>query len=219
MRIRRGRPRRGVADSWAPAHRLSAPDGFAEVAAGGTSDTVRERQIERVQWHIERFDRIRATSASRAGVVLSAAALLSAGNAVALAQVLSSSRAGLRWLEIGGGIIGCANLAILVGCVVVSSGVLISTRKTGALYAGDSMPNSLFYNDSDTLREFSEFQMFRDALLTSESEYDYAASELWRNMRQHRRRYAMLRRAVRLMRIAAFGFLLLACTGVLLRVM
>jgi hypothetical protein len=81
------------------------------------------------------------------------------------------------------------------------------------------MPNSLFYNDSDTLREFSEFQMFRDALLTSESEYDYAASELWRNMRQHRRRYAMLRRAVRLMRIAAFGFLLLACTGVLLRVM
>lgn len=48
-------------------------------------------QIELAKWHIDRYDRLRASTATRASAVLSAGAILSAGNAVVLAQLLGNA--------------------------------------------------------------------------------------------------------------------------------
>jgi hypothetical protein len=45
--------------------------------------------LELLKWHLERYDRLRASTAARASVVLSAGAILSAGNAVILSQILN----------------------------------------------------------------------------------------------------------------------------------
>src|SRR6266567_446089 len=43
-----------------------------------------QEKIELIKWHLGRYDRLRASTTNRAGVVLSAAAILSAGIAVIL---------------------------------------------------------------------------------------------------------------------------------------
>jgi hypothetical protein len=55
-----------------------------------TALSLREK-IEFVEWHITRHDQLRVSASSRASIVLSACAILSAGNAVILSQLLGSS--------------------------------------------------------------------------------------------------------------------------------
>src|SRR4051794_20979919 len=68
-----------------------------------------------LRWHIERCDRLRASTASRAGVVLSAAAILSAGNAVILSRLLPLHESGQLASTLGLVILaaGCAVLVVV----------------------------------------------------------------------------------------------------------
>ena len=67
----------------------------------GPSRTVADADLlELLKWHIDRYDRLRVSTAGRASVVLSAGAILSAGNALLLTQILNSTTAWLTawWL-------------------------------------------------------------------------------------------------------------------------
>jgi hypothetical protein len=55
------------------------------------SPATSQEKIELVKWHIDRYDRLRGSTTNRAAVVLSAGTILSAGVAVVLSQLLSSS--------------------------------------------------------------------------------------------------------------------------------
>jgi len=169
-----------------------------------------KEKIELVKWHIDRYDRLRASTASRASVVLSAGTILSAGNAVVLSQLLSSSGDIRGWLlaAFSTGIVASASLIVLA--VIRATGVLVSLRLARRMFPADDLPAGLVFNATDTVHHLKSFTEFR-ALMESQ---DYAQIleaaqvELWIVVRQHRHRYSKLRGAVRALRRAALAFLM-----------
>jgi hypothetical protein len=93
-------------------------------------------QVAALRWHLERYDRLRASTASRASIVLSAGAILSAGNAIVLAQVLNGSFDRYdRWLLLlfAAGVLGSA--ALVVVAIVRAANVLVTLRPSHELFA------------------------------------------------------------------------------------
>ncbi|ALG10535.1 hypothetical protein [Kibdelosporangium phytohabitans] len=165
-------------------------------------------QVALAKWHIDRYDRLRASTASRASVVLSAGALLSAGNAVILVQLLGGW--GNAWLiaafSLGLAVSGC----LVVASLIAAAGVLVTVKDSRTLFAGGAeLPPAPIFNGSYTARHLALFQDFRSAVLAQDtaSVLQAAHVELWVVIRQHRHRYDRLRRAVRTLRWAALVFL------------
>lgn len=165
-----------------------------------------------VRWHLDRYDRLRASTASRAAVVLSAGALLSAGNAVVLTQLIGDvgRHAGV-WsiaaFSIGLTVSACLVVVALAG----ASGVLVTLKDSRTLFAQETpLPDALLFNGPDTVRLLSSFDAFYSASLaqTEEQALEAAHVELWIVIQQHRHRYSKLRSSVRTLRLAAIAFLL-----------
>ncbi|MEV4515768.1 hypothetical protein AB0K00_43295 [Dactylosporangium sp. NPDC049525] len=173
-------------------------------------------QLRLVQWHLDRYDRLRASTASRASVVLSAGAVLSAGNALVLAQVLGGGFDTFnRWVVVAFTLVALVNAATVVLCLVRAGDVLVTRRDSRAMF-GDGLPVALVFNGTDTVEQLATFEDFRGALSAQAVPDALAAAqaELWIGIQQHRHRYRQLRGAVRLLRIAAGTFLLLLVFGV-----
>ncbi|MDG4789039.1 hypothetical protein O7626_24435 [Micromonospora sp. WMMD1102] len=180
--------------------------------AAGSDPTSAAERIDLLQWHLDRYDRSRASTSSRASVVLSASAILSAGNAVVLAQLLGGSAAD----RLGPVPLVLFTLASLVsaGLVVLSllraASVLVTIRPSRAILgSGAELPEALVFNGTDTVRRLHSFAEFQAALAGQrDPEIRQAAQvELWIGIQQHRQRYVRLREAVRLLRYAAVAFL------------
>lgn len=160
-----------------------------------------------LRWHLDRYDRLRASTASRAAVVLSASALLSATNAVIISQVL-----GPRFTSVPSALLILCTLPALAGFVLVvlavvrATGVLVTTRSSRTLLTGPAAPPpGAIFNGSDTLELFSTYGEFSAAVDGQDeaSIIEAAKADLWIVIHQHRHRYAELRSAVRLLRLAA----------------
>jgi hypothetical protein len=189
---------------------------FASGSSSGRLDHLGKMAM--LQWHIERYDRLRSSTANRAAVVLSAAALLSAANAVLIFQLLSgnSSRTPLFALAVCATITAIST-ALIIQSVVRACGVLVTGKDSRSLFAtDDTLPLGLIFNGTDTvshLRSFDEFV----AHVETQSGVENCRSaqvELWIGIHQHRHRYIQLRGAVRSLRYAAC-FFLVAMLGVL----
>jgi hypothetical protein len=170
--------------------------------------SIRDR-VDLARWHIDRYDRLRASTSSRAAVVLSAGAILSAGNAVILSQLLQQSASSRLWL-----IAVCtfgltASAALIVLSVIRATGVLVSLRLTRDMFPDPDLPPGLVFNATDTVRHAPTFRQFQDAVWSQDLAHILEAAnvELWIIIRQHRHRYARLRSAVRALRFAATAFL------------
>ncbi|MFY1687099.1 hypothetical protein [Plantactinospora sp. WMMB782] len=188
-------------------------------AADPETPSTAER-IDLLQWHLDRYDRSRASTSSRASVVLSASAILSAGNAVVLAQLLGGSVAD----RLGSVPLVLFTLASLVsaGLVVLSllraASVLVTIRPSRAILgSGDELPEALVFNGTDTVRRLHSFAEFQAALAGQrDPEIRRAAQvELWIGIQQHRQRYVRLREAVRLLRYAAVAFLAILASAMI----
>lgn len=82
-----------------------------------------------LRWHLDRYDRLRASTASRASVVLSAGAILSAANAVVLARLIDSTdvRIGTELaLILGSGLLISIGLVVL--SLILATGVLVTPK-------------------------------------------------------------------------------------------
>jgi hypothetical protein len=172
-----------------------------------------------MQWHINRYDQLRSSTASRAGAVLSAGAILSAGNAVILSRVLTGFESTMRPWTLA--LISLATLmstALVVISLFHASNVLVTRRPTRKLFdPKNELPFSAVFNGTDTVERFSTFGEF-SAMLHTQHRTDVLAAaevELWVGLRQHRRRYVELRRAVRDLRYAGLTFLLILCIVIL----
>jgi len=178
-------------------------------------------QIAALRWHLERYDRLRVSTASRAAIVLSAGAILSAGNAVVLSQVLNGSFDRYnRWLVLlfSAGVLVGAGLVIL--SIVRAANVLVTLRPSHDLFGDDrGLPPALLYNGSYTVTVAHTFEAFRTevAAQTDAERVEAAQVELYVDIRQHRHRYAQLRAAVRSLRWAATVFLVLLGVGVVMK--
>ena len=163
------------------------------------------------RWHLDRYDRLRASTAGRASVVLSAGALLSAGNAVVLTQLLRNGddRAG-SWSTVAFSVGLAISACLVVVSLVGASGVLVTLKDSRTLFAQQTpLPDAPLFNGPDTVRLLSSFDSFFDVSVSqTEAQVLQAAHvELWIVIRQHRHRYAKLRNAVRTLRWAAATFL------------
>jgi hypothetical protein len=179
-------------------------------------------RLPALRWHIERYDRLRASTASRAAVLLSAGAILSAGNAVVLAQVFNGAFDEYApWLVtlFTIGVLGGATLVVL--SVLEAAKVLVTPRSSSEMFIGDQQPPpSLLYNGTYTVATTRSYAEFRGAVAAQrESEQVEAAQvELYIIIRQHRHRYQHLRSAARLLRWAALLFLTVLVLGVVINV-
>ncbi|WP_328499657.1 hypothetical protein OG828_48975 [Streptomyces sp. NBC_00457] len=164
-----------------------------------------------LRWHLDRYDRLRASTASRASVVLSAGAILSAGNAVVLVRLIDGTDPPLDTtvaLLFGAGLLTSIGLVVL--SLIFATGVLVTPKASRETFTdGHDLPLALTFNPSDTVRELKTYAAFRTAV----ADQGYAAMleaaqvELWIGIRQHRLRYVRLRSAARVLRWAAVAFL------------
>ncbi|MFZ3555854.1 hypothetical protein [Streptomyces sp. BH055] len=171
-------------------------------------------RLDLLKWHLDRYDRIRDSTASRASVVLSAGAILSAGDAVVLARLLDGPVAHLgKWMSLLFGIGLLASIALIVLSLIRATGVLVTPR-TNRLTRADThhLPPGLIFNYPDTVQELGAFDAFRTTIDTQDYQamVQAAEMELWIIIRQHRHRYNHLCAATRLLRWAAAVFLLSA---------
>ena len=169
--------------------------------------SIRDR-VDLARWHIDRYDRLRASTSSRAAVVLSAGAILSAGNAVILSQLLQQSASSRLWL-----IAVCtfgltASAALIVLSVIRATGVLVSLRLTRDMFPDPDLPPGLVFDHRHCAAR-PHLSTVQDAVWSQDLAHilEAANAELWIIIRQHRRRYARLRSAVRALRFAATVFL------------
>jgi hypothetical protein len=176
-----------------------------------------EDRLSALRWHIDRYDRLRASTASRAGVVLSASAILSAGNAVVLAQVLGGEPERFsRWVVLVFAVGVLAGVALVVRALLQAARVLVTPRPSGEMFSDDGqLPPALLFNGTYTAKAGSTYEEFRSAV-AAQSEADRieaAQVELYVCIRQHRHRYVRLRGAVRSLAWAAGVFLLVVAVG------
>ncbi|MGQ4482077.1 hypothetical protein [Streptomyces sp. SAS_276] len=171
-----------------------------------------EQKLKLLQWHLDRYDRLRSSTASRASVVLSAGAILSAGNAVVLARLIDGPDPRINSalaLLFGVGLLTSTGLVVL--SLIFATGVLVTPKASRETFSdGPDLPLAVPFNPSDTVRELKTYTEFRSAI----NDQGYAAMveaaqvELWIGIRQHRLRYVRLRSATRVLRWAALAFLM-----------
>lgn len=165
-----------------------------------------------LRWHLDRYDRLRASTASRASVVLSAGAILSAANAVVLARLIDSTdvRIGTELaLILGSGLLISIGLVVL--SLILATGVLVTPKPSRDTFRdARDLPPALVFNPTDTLRELKTYDDFRSNVESQPYRAILAAAqlELWIGIRQHRHRYLRLRAATRVLRWAAMAFVL-----------
>ncbi|WP_280893413.1 MULTISPECIES: hypothetical protein [unclassified Streptomyces] len=163
-----------------------------------------------LRWHLDRYDRLRASTASRASVVLSAGAILSAGNAVVLARLIDSPDSGLSsatTLAFGLGLLLSVGLVVL--SLTLATGVLVTPKPSRDTFMdARNLPAALVFNPTDTVRELESYEDFRSSVESQSYQAILAAAqiELWIGIRQHRHRYLRLRAATRVLRWAAVVF-------------
>jgi hypothetical protein len=171
-------------------------------------------KISLLKWHLDRYDRLRASTASRASVVLSATAILSAGNALVISQLLGAAHSVTMpaWLLGGFTAAALGGAALIALSLIRASRVLVTTRDSRSIFApnGD-LPAGLLFNGTDTVRRIPSFRDFQEVVRAQGSQevLDAAQVELWITIQQHRQRYSQLRLAVRHLRWAAVTFLVI----------
>ena len=177
--------------------------------------SLREK-IEFIEWHIKRHDQLRVSASSRASIVLSACAILSAGNAVILSQLLGSSAEVKGWVlaVLSAGI--AASACLIVVTVILSTSVLISVRPSSKRFPDDDRPTGLLFHAAHTVRHIHSFPQFQ-ALIEGErygQVLEQAEVELWLAMQHYMYRYGKLRGAVIAFRGAAIIFVCILTASV-----
>lgn len=173
-----------------------------------------DQMLGLIQWHIDRYDRLRASTSSRAAVLLSANTLLLAGLAlITNFHVNTNKRLAAIW-----SLLLLFPLIFTLGLVLLSMwaciGAIASTRKrkTSRSTLRASLPDRFVFNWSDTMRSTLDYQGFATKLLGADVDDVLTATvaELWTDVRQHSQRHKHLRRGVAFFQVCVLSFFLLA---------
>ncbi|WP_203823315.1 hypothetical protein [Actinoplanes palleronii] len=172
----------------------------SEPAAGADNLTL-------LRWHLDRYDRLRASTVSRAAVVLSASGLVSAAFAVTITQLVGDRFAAVPIaLYALCGVIALTGVVLVVVAIFHATDVLTTPRGSSAMFAQKgAIPSSPVFNSTQTARDIGSFAEFATVVdgQTGPRAAEAAKAELWICILQHRYRYEHMRRAVRFLRYAA----------------
>ena len=170
--------------------------------------------LELLRWHIDRFDRLRASLAARAGAVLSATAVLVAGEAFLGNHYFAVAHK--RFWDLGMATALATSFGLALGAGWSALITLVNPKakrdpRRAALNRGA-------FGWPSVVRDYPEdhegsAERFAETLIESpgyRATLREGALELWVGIHNHRRRYESLQRAVRVLRICAAAFALLA---------
>jgi hypothetical protein len=191
---------RGVPDAGRVSASSSGP------MAGRNQDDL-DFAIEAARWHTDRYDALRASTASRASFVLTANGVLIAGVAFLTPAGLDPSQGLERvvsLLAVAGGLLALLFAAISISLAANS---LVSSKRWRVMF-GEPRSLGLFYQHSDTFSAAPTFDQFQEQFvgLSREADLGSAIVNLWVVMKTHAHRYAYLRRAVRYLKLGLLVF-------------
>jgi hypothetical protein len=173
--------------------------------------------LELLKWHIDRYDRLRSSTSTRASILLSANTVLLTGM-ILLANYRLQQQATHP--------VGALDLAVattLVIAVALNAGSItscvnaIAARKTTRSLHKDEIPGRFLFNWGDTLHTVDGFTSFsaKVSALDTDAILGHATAELWTDILQHKRRHRHLRQGVRLFRLDVPAFLVFAALTLL----
>ena len=165
-----------------------------------------EDRLKLLQWHIDRYDRLRSSTSARAAVLLSADAALLAGSIVLSSSYLGTpGNASWAIWAMKMGAIG----ALILGLVSISycTNAIAAWRTTRRLHAKE-IPSRFAFNWGDTVSAVDGFSNFAATLSTLDSRQiaENGAAELWTAILQHKRRHKHLRYGIHAFRAATLFF-------------
>lgn len=207
-------------DSWRSSHgvpQTRLPEQQTEVNSNVEPATL----LELIRWHIDRYDRIRASTSTRASILLSANSILLAG--VALLANFYTREAGKESpLYVTIIFLGMTTVTlVLILTSVLNCISAIAARKTVRALHPDEIPSRFLFNWGDTLRSVDGYSDFVNKITTQSTVamIGFATAELWTDIVQHRRRHHYLRVGVSVFRYCAASFGLLCITTITATVM
>jgi hypothetical protein len=174
-----------------------------------TPMTIDER-FELVCRLIDRYDNLLTSIESRAAIVVSADALLLTGATFLIDKVLSyASQYSLTKQVFLGANISLTLLTLTLSLIYAITGIVTVWRSSRAITGRDTPRPNLFFRSGDTAEFFKGFTDFENNFRSSTKEQmlTYALGELWLITNLNVHRYQSLRRAIRLLLISIFPFL------------
>jgi hypothetical protein len=168
--------------------------------------------LDVIRWNIDRYDRLRSSTSSRASILLSANSVLLAGVVLLINYRLQTNYS--HHLTYRDGIL--AATAILTATLIFMSIMkcinAIAARKTTRALHSREIPSRFLFNWGDTIGSVDGYSSFANKVtsLNHEDILGYAVAELWTDIIQHRDRHGYLRAGIGIFRYCTFSFLALA---------
>jgi hypothetical protein len=181
-------------------------------------DAMEDQRLSSARWHIDRYDKLRTLTASRAAVLLSANALILAVIALLAPLFLQESMIGGRPAAVALSIAALIVVALVSASVSFALAAMLNVRPSRKLFAAD-VPPSLVYSHGDTLRTFQTFAEFEEFFDNTfiDDELRHATSALWSGLNAHGYRFQRLRRATWLLYFGIVGLGLFAASVIVVR--
>jgi hypothetical protein len=158
--------------------------------------------LEFCRWNIDRYDRLRSSTSTRASVLLSGSAVVLTGVILLVNLRLQSADDRyadfLDWVFV---LMAAMTATLVVGAIASCVSAIASTRTARHLHQ-DEIPSRFIFNWRDTLRSVDGCSSFIAAAqaLTRQAVVRHALAELWTDILQHSRRHRHLRRGIQLFR-------------------
>jgi len=161
-------------------------------------------KFELALWLIERYDELRSSTASRASIVLSAAAILITGSSflfekflVLIPQISLIERVVLIFVFL-------LSLTFQLASIGSSASAIVNVWKKSRKMIGGEIPPRLLFNARDTIETYETLEKFEQEFKSTDEEQilSFALGELWTITNSHHKRYQILRRATRLLLIS-----------------
>lgn len=168
------------------------------------------KRLELLNFHITRYDGLRASTANRASILLSANTLILAALGILFTNGIPDALKSSKILGVTALIMTLGVASLVLRSVYLALNAIVSTKSSRSLHG--AIPDRSLYNHADIVRRVTSAQEFiEEALtLTEDQLLGGAAAELWTGIRQHYLRYQYLRRAVRLFLFSALSYPLVA---------
>lgn len=168
--------------------------------------------LEILRWHIDRYDRLRASTSARASILLSASSVLLTGIILFVnhrIQARSTNPIGYPDIALVTviAITGALTLASIANCINA-----IAAWKTSRSMHNGEIPNRFLFNWGDTIKSVDGYTAFAERVtnLDSKAILGHATAELWTDISQHRTRHKYLRTGIMLFRYSIISFVVLA---------
>ncbi len=165
---------------------------------------------ESTRWMLSRYDSWRASIATRCSIVLSATALLLAGETFLLENIMSKE------IAIQEGLFNVLVGAIALSTILLTLSLFYSTTGIANVFKSSregtakGTPNRLLFHPSDIINTSGSFEEFvQEYSIKSREEFDKALwSEIWSLVNMHHIRYQKLRKAIKYLVISIPIYLL-----------